>query len=154
MPPPLRGRISHRENLPLTSSSQIQPYLLLIIVPLAQDSGALWIKQYVSRISAILLLLEVSTGITHVCRHRSLCSIPWDSQERSDHRGASDGRSGTWDRGCQCPTGWPHTDGTKDGSLKEAGDNGYCHHKWTKQSCYWGTLPRTQGRHYKRKTKF
>lgn len=50
------------------------------------------------------------------CRHHSPHSIPPDSQECSDPPGARDGRSGTSDRCCRCPTGWPHTGGTKGGS--------------------------------------
>jgi len=83
-----------------------------------------------------LQLLEAPVGTTHFCRHHSPHSIPPDSQECSDPPGASDGRSGTSDRCCQCPAGWPHTDGTKGGSLKEAGNNRYCDHRWTKHNCY------------------
>lgn len=84
-------------------------------------------------------LLEAPVGTTHFCRHRSPRSVPPDSRERSDPPAASDGCSGTSDRCCRCPAGWPHTDGTKGGSLKEAGGNRHCDHRWTKQNCYGGT---------------
>lgn len=103
---------------------------------------------HLARIPATSLLLEVSGGTTHFCRHRSGRSIPPGSQEGSGPTGASAGRSGTSHRCCRCPTGWPRTDGTKDGSLKEAGNKGDRQHSWTKQSCYRETSMRTQGRYW------
>lgn len=95
---------------------------------------------HLARIPATSLLLEVSGGTTHFCRHHSPRSIPPGSQEGSGPAGASDGRSGTSHRCCRCPTGWPRSDGTKDGSLKEAGNNGDRQYSWTKQSCHGETL--------------
>lgn len=95
---------------------------------------------HLTRIPATSLLLEVSGGTTHFCRHHSRRSIPPGSQEGSGPTGASAGRSGTSHRCCRCPTGWPRTDGTKDGSLKEAGNKGDHQHKADKAELLQGNI--------------